>query len=191
MSVTKITGLIIAGGLARRMEGLDKGLQLYRGQPLLAHVIANFHPQVSALYLNVNHHPEAYGMFGLPLLADGRSGYPGPLAGLERGLQVCCTPLLAVVPCDTPHLPTDLVDRLQQALEKSRADVAVARVAQQVHASCLLCRLTVLPGLQQYLDDGRRSIMDWLATMNTIHVDFSEPATFANINTLAELQAQV
>lgn len=191
MPAAEITGLIIAGGLARRMGGMAKGLQLYRGQPLLAHVIAGLRPQVAALHLNVNHHPEAYGIFDLPLLADGRPDYPGPLAGLESGLQVCCTPFLVAVPCDTPHLPSDLVARLQQALEQARADVAVARVAERVHASCLLCRPAVLPGLQHYLDAGGRSIMDWLAATNTVYVDFADAAAFININTLAELQAQI
>lgn len=183
-----ITGLIIAGGLARRMGGADKGLQLLAGRPLLAHVIERFAPQVDALLLNVNHHTAAYAAFGLPVVGDATPGYAGPLAGVQAGLQACTTPLLACVPCDVPLLPTDLVSRLCAGLVAARADVAVALAGGRQQAACMLCRREVLSGLTDFLNTGERKVGAWLASLNVAGVDFADAAAFANINTFDELQ---
>ena len=160
-----VSGLIIAGGRAQRMEGRDKGLQPYLGRPLLAHVIERFAPQVQGLRLNVNHHREAYAGFGLPCVADTVPGYAGPLAGLLAGLETCITPLLACVPCDAPLLPMDLVQRL--------------------------CRRSVQPELARFLASGERRVGRWLDDLalpfRVVRVDFPDTLPFTNINTLEEL----
>jgi molybdopterin-guanine dinucleotide biosynthesis protein A len=186
-----ITGLIIAGGLARRMGGVDKGLQDFRGRPLLAQVIERLQPQVDSLLINVNHHREAYAGFAHPLISDSIADYAGPLAGLHAGLTACTTPLLAAVPCDAPELPADLVVRLQAALEAGQADVAVAVAGGRRHHACLLCRREVLPGLTHFLVGGGRKVGQWLAGLRLAEAEFTGPegaAAFANINTLEELK---
>ena len=186
-SPSAVTGLIIAGGLARRMGGVDKGLQLLQGRPLLAHVIERFAPQVDGLLINANHQADAYAVFGYPLIADELAGYAGPLAGLHAGLARCPTPLLATVPCDTPFLPLDLVARLNAALTASQAVLAVATTAGWTQHTCMLCRREVLPGLHAFLASGERKIGRWYETLDVVEVPFDDEAAFANINTLEEL----
>lgn len=183
-----VTGLIIAGGLARRMGGADKGLQLLGGRPLLAHIIERLAPQVDALLLNANHHTAAYAGFDLPLVSDVTPGYAGPLAGLQAGLQTCTTPLLACVPCDAPLLPTNLVDCLWAGLAAEHAELAVVVADGRQQAAFMLCRREVLRGLSDFLNAGERKVGAWLETLKVARVDFADAAAFANINTLEELQ---
>ncbi len=183
-----ITGLIIAGGLARRMGGVDKGLQPLGGRPLLAHVIERFAPQVDHLLINANHNGAAYAAFGYPLVADAIPGYAGPLAGLHAGLTACTTPLLASVPCDSPFLPRDFVARLRAALDLAGAQLAVARAGAHRHHAFMLCRREVLPGLTAYLDGGGRKIGLWYESLDVVEVPFADEEAFANINTLEELR---
>jgi len=185
----QITGLIIAGGLARRMEGRHKGLQLYRGQPLLAHVAARLAPQVGSMLLNVNHDAAAYRDFNLPLVADLSADYAGPLAGLLAGLKACQTPWLACVPCDAPHLPEHLVASLATAVLQQSADSAHAVAVGRAQPLFLLCRRQLAASLADYLARGGRKFETWLAEVRALPVDFADAAAFDNINTLAELAA--
>ena len=183
-----LTGLIIAGGLARRMGGVDKGLQLFQGRPLLAHVIERFAPQVDRLLLNVNHNAAAYAAFGLTQVPDLQTDYAGPLAGVQAGLMHCTTPLLACVPCDTPFLPRDWVARLHAALQEHEADLAVATAAGQGQHAFMLCRREVLAGLTQFLERGGRRIGEWQHQCRHVEVDFPDAEAFMNFNRLEELR---
>jgi len=118
----QITGLVLAGGRGSRMGGVDKGLQHYKGRPLVQHVLDRLGPQVGGLMINANRHLDAYAAFGVPVWPDTLADYPGPLAGLAH----CPTPDLASVPCDSPLFPTDLVARLAAALAADAAQIAVA-----------------------------------------------------------------
>lgn len=187
-SASAITGLIVAGGRARRMGGADKGLQAFAGRPLLAHVIERFAPQVDALLLNVNHHASAYAGFGLPVIGDVIPGYAGPLAGLHAGLQACPTPLLACVPCDAPLLPVDLVARLQAGLAAENAELAVPVAVGRMQHAFMLCRRELLPRLTDFLAGGECRIGAWLTGLKVAAVPFADETPFANINTLEELQ---
>ena len=185
-----ITGLVLAGGLGRRMGGIDKGLQDFRGEPMVAQVIRRFAPQVDALIVNANQNIERYAAFGHPVVPDVITGYAGPLAGLHAGLHACRTPLLVTSPCDSPFLPLDLVARLHEALEREGADLAVARTGEQSHPVFSLVRRHVLPGLTDFLDGGGRKVDLWYSALKVVEVSFDDqPDAFANINTLNELAA--
>ncbi|WP_306476332.1 molybdenum cofactor guanylyltransferase MobA [Methyloversatilis sp.] len=185
-----ITGLVLAGGLGRRMGGIDKGLQAFRGEPMVAQVIRRFAPQVDALIVNANQNIERYAAFGHPVVPDVITGYAGPLAGLHAGLHACRTPLLVTSPCDSPFLPLDLVARLHEALERDGADLAVARTGEQSHPVFSLVRRHVLPGLTDFLDGGGRKVDLWYSALKVVEVSFDDqPDAFANINTLNELAA--
>ena len=185
-----ITGLVLAGGLGRRMGGIDKGLQAFRGEPMVAQVIRRFAPQVDALIVNANQNIERYAAFGHPVVPDVITGYAGPLAGLHAGLHACRTPLLVTSPCDSPFLPLDLVARLREALEREGADLAVARTGAQSHPVFSLVRRHVLPGLTDFLDGGGRKVDLWYSALKVVEVSFDDqPDAFANINTLNELAA--
>jgi molybdopterin-guanine dinucleotide biosynthesis protein A len=185
-----ITGLVLAGGLGRRMGGIDKGLQEFRGEPMVAQVIRRFAPQVDALIVNANQNIERYAAFGHPVVPDVITGYAGPLAGLHAGLHACRTPLLVTSPCDSPFLPLDLVARLLEALEREGADLAVARTGAQSHPVFSLVRRHVLPDLTDFLDGGGRKVDLWYSALKVVEVSFDDqPDAFANINTLNELAA--
>lgn len=187
MAADSITGLILAGGLARRMDGQDKGLLPLSGRPLIAHVLERFAPQVDHVLINANRHRDIYATFGYPVIADVITGHVGPLAGLHAGLQACGTPLLAAVPCDAPLLPEDLVARLVDALEHGKAPVAAASTGNRLQPAFLLCRRQVVDDLAHHLAGGGRSLHAWLATLGAVHACFDDGQAFANINTPEDL----
>lgn len=182
-----VTGLILAGGLGRRMGGRDKGLQPFRGKPMSAWAIERLAPQVDVLLVNANQNLEQYQAFGFPVVSDRIAGFAGPLAGLHTGLLACETPLLVTAPCDSPFLPGDLVARLRSALEAAGAELAVAKTGNQPHPVFSLVRREVLDGLTAYLEGGSRKVDTWYAALNVAEVPFEDERAFANINTLDEL----
>jgi molybdopterin-guanine dinucleotide biosynthesis protein A len=185
-----VTGLILAGGQGRRMGGVDKGLQMLRGKAMVEWVLARFAPQVDEVLINANQNRERYETFGRRVVADDISGFAGPLAGLQAGLKAAAHPLVVTCPCDSPFLPPDLVQRLREALERERADLAVAKTGDQPHPVFSLVRREVLPNLTGFLDSGGRKIDAWYASLKTVEVDFGDEAeAFSNINTREELQA--
>ncbi|MCG2577396.1 molybdenum cofactor guanylyltransferase [Dechloromonas sp. XY25] len=189
MTHTHITGVILAGGLGRRMGGVDKGLQELQGRPMAAWVAERLAPQVDELLINANQNAERYAAFGHRVVADRIAGFAGPLAGLHAALSAATHPWVATAPCDSPFLPADLVARLSAALLASEADLAVARTFDQPHPVFCLCKRNVLPHLTAYLESGERKFDRWYATLKTVEVPFDdEAAAFENINTRDELQ---
>ena len=184
-----ITGLVLAGGMGRRMDSRDKGLVEFRGKPMVAHVIERLAPQVNSLLINANRSLTAYAAFGLPVISDEVSGYAGPLAGLHAGLKHCATPFIVTAPCDSPFLPTDLVAKLYEALQEDIAELAVAKTGDQAQPVFALYSATLLPSLTQFLESGGRKIDAWYSTHRVAEVPFADESAFANINTIAELQA--
>jgi molybdopterin-guanine dinucleotide biosynthesis protein A len=187
--VARVTGVVLAGGLGRRMGGVDKGLKPLREKPMVQWVIERFAPQVDEVLINANQNFDTYAAFGHRVIPDAIGGYAGPLAGLHRGLAEAQHALVATVPCDSPFLHHDLVSRLHSALERERADLAVARTGEQPHPVFCLCRRSVLGSLSAFLDTGGRKIDAWYASLNVVEVPFDdEPEAFSNINTEAELK---
>lgn len=183
-----ITGVVLAGGLGRRMDGNDKGLQLLRGKPLAQWVAERLAPQVDELLISANRNPERYTAFGHRVVADAVPDFAGPLAGLHAALSAAAHPLVATAPCDSPFLPEDLVSRLYAGLTAAGADLALVRAGERVHPVFCLCRRELLPGLTAYLASGERRFMGWIAAVNAVEVDFSDRAeAFENLNTLADL----
>ena len=187
-----ITGVVLAGGLGRRMssdgQGVDKGLQMFRGRPMVSQVIERLQPQVARIVINANRNRERYEQYGHPVVADQLAGFAGPLAGLHAGLKVAGTPYVVTVPCDSPFLPDDLVARLAAGLAGSAAVVAVARTGSQPHPVFALVDRTVLADLEQFLQAGGRKIDKWYGALKFVEVPFADEAAFRNINTPEELR---
>lgn len=184
-----ITGLVLAGGLGRRMGGVDKGLQPLHGKPLVRWVLDRLEPQVGAILLNANQNLDAYDGFGKTVIADAIGGFVGPLAGLHSGLTACATPLLVSVPCDAPFLPDDLVARLYDGLERGNADLAVARANGRLQPVFALMRRGVAENLGAYLNGGGRKAQAWVSALDAEIVDFEDADAFANFNTIEEVAA--
>jgi len=186
----QITGLVLAGGLGRRMGGVDKGLSRLDDEPLVAHIIRRLAPQVGPLIINANQNQSIYAGFGHPVVGDRIEGYAGPLAGLEAGLAACTTPYLVTAPCDSPFLPADLVSRLAESLTAHKASIAVARTGDQLHPVFSLIRTDELPDLQAFVNAGGRRMEAWLKRLRWVPCPFDDcPDAFANINTPDELRA--
>jgi molybdenum cofactor guanylyltransferase len=184
----RVSGLVLAGGRARRFGGTDKGLLPLRGRPMITHVLGCFAPQVDEVLINANRNLETYRSFGPRVIEDEVQGFAGPLAGIQSGLAAASHPLLATVPCDSPWLPGDLVARLLEALSANQADAAVAKLGARRQPVFALYRLGVLPALKRYLAGDGRKVDGWLATLNVVEVSFDDEAeAFANINTPEDL----
>src|SRR5437867_2167972 len=156
-----ITGIVLAGGRGSRMGGVDKGLVDFLGKPLVAHVIQRLNPQVDEILINANREIERYAAFGYPVIQDDIEGFAGPLAGLHKGMSIAKHPYVLTVPCDSPLLPMNLVGRLMNGLIERDADLAVAKTGMQAHPVFCLCRKTLLPNLESFLQNGGRKIDAW------------------------------
>jgi molybdopterin-guanine dinucleotide biosynthesis protein A len=187
-----ITGLILAGGRASRMGGVDKGLQNHRGLPLALHALLRLQPQVGELIINANRNLGAYESFGVPVWPDVLTDFAGPLAGFMAGMEHATTPWLVSVPCDSPGFPDDLVARLAQAASDADAQIAMpvtleegVRRTQPVF--CLM-QTQLLESLVAYTQEGGRKIDAWTAQHRVVEVLFDDARAFFNANTLADLQ---
>ena len=189
MTPPKITALILAGGRGSRMGSVDKGLQLFKGMPMVAHVLKRMSPQVDEVIINANRSIDQYAAFGHRVVPDAIDGFAGPLAGLHVGLMQATTPLLVTAPCDSPFLPLDLVTRLHTAMELGNVDLAVAKTYDQAHPVFCLVKRDLEPHLREFLASGQRKIDKWYATLRVVEVQFDDQeSAFANINTEAELR---
>ncbi|MDI4632399.1 molybdenum cofactor guanylyltransferase MobA [Pelomonas sp. V22] len=189
-----ITGLLLAGGRGSRMGGRDKGLQPYRGRTLAQHALQRLAPQVGALLISANRNLSSYAALGAPICSDAEPDYPGPLAGFLSGLDLCRTPYLVTVPCDSPLFPLDLVARLSAALQASGAELAIPITREadgtlRRHPVFCLMKGSVRPGLEDYVVSGRRKLELWARSQRCVEVPFEDAQAFANINTLDDLQA--
>jgi molybdopterin-guanine dinucleotide biosynthesis protein A len=185
-----VTGLVLAGGQARRMGGLDKGLVPLAGRPMVEHVIEALRPQVGKILLSANRNHERYACYGCPVIADDVGGYQGPLAGVAAALRQCASEFMVAVPCDAPLLPPDLVVRLLAACEAGDADAAVVNDGRRLQPVFLLLRSGVAPSLEAYLAGGSRRVDAWLSELRPAVADFSgEAAAFVNVNDPDERQA--
>ena len=182
-------GVILAGGLARRMGGGDKPLRPLGGRPMLEHVLARLAPQCAALAINANGDAARFAAWGLPVWPDPVPGHPGPLAGILAALEEARLPFVVTVPGDTPFLPGDLVARLHAARAASGAAIACAASGGQAHPPVALWPRALAADLRAALLAGERKIDRWAARHGVALADWpAEPFDpFFNANTPAEL----
>ena len=188
-------GVILAGGLARRMGGGDKALRPLGGVPLLDRVIVRAAPQVAGLCLNANGDPSRFAPWTLPVVPDDVPGAPGPLAGILAALDWAAATrpeieLVASFPCDAPFIPRDLVARLAAARRGERAEIAVAASGGRTHPVVALWPVALRGELRRALvEEGIRKVERWMARHPTAVVEFAcDPADpFLNGNTPEDL----
>ncbi|MGB7182765.1 MAG: molybdenum cofactor guanylyltransferase MobA [Burkholderiaceae bacterium] len=191
VSREQICGLVLAGGLGRRMSrdgrGTNKALTPFRGRPMIAHVIDRLKPQVGQLMLNVNQDADQFSQFNLPLIADEVGGFAGPLAGLHAGLTAATTDWVLTCPCDSPFLPDNLAASLADAALQEGADLAVVTTDGRAQPVFTLVRRDLLSNLADFLSSGGRKIDAWYAPLKVASVAFADSAAFRNINTPEDL----
>ena len=183
-----ISSIILSGGRATRMGGVDKGLISLQNKPLISHVISRLQPQADEILINANREIAQYQTFGFKVLQDENQDFSGPLAGILLGLKHAKHELVLAVPCDSPLLPLDLVARLFNGMSVSRVDIAVASSDGNAHPVFCLMKKSVLPSLIDFLDAGERKVSAWQKSQKYCEVDFTDCAdAFVNLNTMQDL----
>lgn len=196
-----VTGVVLAGGLSRRMGGGDKGLQMLAGKSMLAHVIDRLRPQVGAIVINANGDATRFAPFDLPVVADTIEGFVGPLAGVLAGMRWSVRHApgashIVTAAGDAPLLPADLVSRLMAAAMGRPRGIALARSQGELHPVIGAWPVALADDLQAELEGGVRKVLRWTDKHGTIGVDFPlhgiggrELDPFYNANTPEELDA--
>lgn len=197
----KIIGIILSGGLSRRMGGGDKGLMELAGTSMLARVAARIRPQVDQLILNANGPPDRFMQLGLPIVADTISGFAGPLAGVLAGMRwaignACEATHVLTVSADAPFVPLDLATGLAEGLARDRdARIALASSGGRIHPVIGLWPVSLAGVLENALIAGERRVGVWAEAQGRVAVEFL-PADaggesidpFFNANTPDELE---
>jgi molybdopterin-guanine dinucleotide biosynthesis protein A len=197
MSEAPVCGIILAGGLARRMGGGDKPLKTIAGKPILAHVIERLRPQCARLVLNANGDPARFASFGLPVVADDVPDFAGPLAGILAGLDWIaanvpdCECAISVAG-DTPFIPRDLVQRLQMARLNEASDIAVAASGGRTHPVIALWPIALRTELRRALtQESERKIDRFTARYQVAEVSWPNESydPFFNVNEAGDIEA--
>ena len=199
---------MLAGGRSRRMGGREKAFLELAGQPMLAHIIARFAPQVSHLAINAAGDPARFATFGFPVIADTVPDHAGPLAGILAGLRwvVAGSPQathMATVSSDAPFIPLDLVARLAAAAAEAGDAIVVAQSGGVVHPLAGLWPLGIADALERGLATGERRVQRWVESQGMRTVAFAPlersgrvidpffnvntPADFAEVEALMQL----
>lgn len=187
-AAANIAAVILAGGRGTRMGGADKGLLEYRQRPLIEWVLEAVRPQVNEVLINANRNLEVYAKYACRILPDSLPGYPGPLAGVLTAMGTVNTEWLLVVPCDTPLLPADLVQRLWGAAQADGVPIAIAADTAQMHYAIMLVQTKLADSLRDYLNSGQRAVHRWQQTFKPARVVFPGHS-LENVNTLADLKS--
>lgn len=183
-------GVILAGGLATRMGGGDKGLLPLGQGTILGHVIARLEPQVAGLSLNANGDPARFADLGLPVIADSITGFAGPLSGVLAGLDWAAdqeATHIVTAAADTPFFPCDLVPQLLKAAEQAGTDIALSRTPGGRQPTFGLWPTALRNDLRQALQDGLRKVVVWTDKHGAATADFPDDAAFFNVNTPEDL----
>ncbi|MCV9937505.1 molybdenum cofactor guanylyltransferase MobA [Boseaceae bacterium BT-24-1] len=171
-------GLLLAGGLARRMGGGDKPLRTIAGRTILAHVLERLRPQCDGLLLNANGDPARFADYGLPVVADSVPDFAGPLAGILAGLDWLAAnrpgaQWLVSVAADTPFIPRDLVARLHAARVAANVPLACAASGGWTHPVIGLWPVSLREQLRHALTvEDERKIDRWTARHGVVSVEW-------------------
>lgn len=184
---TEVTAVVLAGGMGRRMEGVDKGLVEIGGREMISYVIDTLQRSVSQVVVNANRNLDHYKKYPVTVVPDSLQGYQGPLAGVEAVLAAATTPWVYTCPCDSPMQSAQLLPHMWQEIIDSDADIGVAFDGQRTHPVFLILKRDLLTSLRGYLDEGERKIDRWFDRHQLKTIDCSYfSQSFVNVNTEEE-----
>ena len=183
-----ITGVVLAGGKARRMGGEDKGLVVYRGRPLVAYALDALRMVTGTILINANRNLDKYAHFGYSVIEDLTESFDGPLAGLLSAMRSAQTEYVLTAPCDCPHVDGALLGRLYDSMLAEEALLCAAFDGKRLHPVFLIAQCRLADDLAAYLASGQRKMETWLKSHHLALADYSDhPEIFVNINTREEL----
>lgn len=184
---TDITAVILAGGMGRRMGGLDKGLIEFEGRLLVEILIAKLQKQNVNIIINANRNQSVYETYGFPVISDQLSDYQGPLAGFASAIAAVESQYILTLPCDSPLLSDQYIERFVKCHnlpENQCAPISVAYDGERFQPVHALINVDLFESLNTFLDSGDRKIDRWYAQHEFNRVDFSDQSDmFKNINT--------
>lgn len=180
------SGIILAGGQATRMGGLDKGWVEWRGVPLIQHVLNRLLPQVDEVVISANRSLDQYQALGHAVVTDQNENFAGPLAGIAAGLAVCRHDWALVVACDSPQLPIDLLRQLWIGSDNSH--LVLLHDGEQLQPLFMLIHRQLLPSLQQAIARQQHKVGQWAQAQSPTIMHIHTPECFVNLNTLADLE---
>ncbi|OIQ26317.1 molybdenum cofactor guanylyltransferase MobA [uncultured Vibrio sp.] len=184
---TQTSWVILAGGQATRMGGQDKGLISLNQKPLVQHVFDRLLPQTKNITINANRNLSVYQEIA-PVIHDQFEGYPGPLGGIHSGLVNTKSDWVGFVPCDSPLINDDLVERFCASISDD-VDILVAHDGEYKQPVFTMFHKRVLNKLDAFLKRGDRKIILLYKECRTEYIDFSDsPNCFLNLNTPEELE---
>ena len=196
-----IPGIILAGGLSRRMGGGDKGLLMLGKTTIIERVINKISPQVGSLAININGDSSRFPDYKLPIIPDSIKGYLGPLSGILAGMEWAFkngNRYIATVAADTPFLPDDLIKRLHAMVKSKNLNIGIAasRILSGddvfIHPTFGIWEVVLKDDLRDALANDTRKIMFWAKKFKLDYYYFetsdklSDP--FFNINTPDDLE---
>lgn len=185
-----VTGVVLAGGLARRMNKQDKGLIAYHNKSMVSYAVKAMLGVTDKVVINANRNLEAYAQFGCEVITDQTDTFDGPLAGILSAMMVAETDIICVIPCDSPLIKATHLQKLITTLLDEGVDIAVASDGDRMQPVFLALNTSLQADLQAYLQSGERKIDAWLQQHSLSVVDFSQNKNiFMNINTVDELNA--
>ena len=188
MNNSNVTAVILSGGESSRMSGNDKGLLLFRNEPLISYVINTISGNVDSILVSANRSIDSYQKFG-HVVTDNLSGFQGPLAGILAALDVVSTEYLLVLPCDSPFVNSLIINRLEGEMKKSKCDICVASDGKTMQPVFSLVRSSLRDNLSDYLKTGERKLRSWYESNDTVQVDFSDHKDmFINLNSFKDLK---
>ena len=182
----KTTAVILAGGQGRRLGYRDKGMMTWRDKPLIEWMINNLQPQVDQIIISCHQQHAAYQQLGFELCIDQTPDHQGPLAGIKAATPLIQYTQTIICPCDMPLLPADIVAILQQALSKDEIDLVYPVSNHRDYYLPVLIRSTKLEGLDNYFDEGGRSMKGWFSKLSGSTLAFDDHSAFRNCNELAD-----
>lgn len=186
--------VILAGGLARRMGGDDKGLIELHGRPMVSWVVEAIKPVANEVVINANRNTQAYGQLNLDVIGDVIGDFPGPLAGLLSACEHLTTDWVLMCPCDSPFIQRALIETLWQAAQSQAqsgdTSIVVAHDGERLQPVFAIVRRELKSSIRDFLTRGDRKIDRWYKEEGFTAVDCAGCASmFSNINTAEELEA--
>ncbi len=183
----QITYLILAGGQGQRMGGTDKGLMLWQNKPMIEHILNHINAPANKIIISANRNLKTYKNYADNVIQDNTNNtsgdYQGPLAGILSAMQVCTTPYLLCLPCDSPEPPDNLLNNLWDCLHKQNKESALCHDGERLQPLFSLLSCQHKPLLYDFLQQGQRKVHDFISLIDPAICDFSlQKNRFNNFN---------
>lgn len=187
--MSALSAVILAGGQGSRMGGVDKGLVGFRDQPMITHTVNLVRPFVGELIISCNRNEPEYQQLADITVADPVEGFQGPLMGILAGLQNAAGESLLVLPCDTPLLNAEVLNRLTSVAGENPEAIVVLAEAGRLHPLHAVIPVALVSDLEQWLEGGQRAVQRWMRNHPMVEVDVTDLSEqLSNLNTLEELR---